>query len=301
MSGETGDTQQQQQYERDEVTNIFLERHAVYCEFRSGGLRRKRLHFHEGYELYVCLGGSGSYIVEDKLFPLHAGTLTVIEPNVVHHPFSREDSEFSRYILTIGEPYLASIAALCAGPASGATSFGSLAGGGHFFLSASQLERARSAAAAIADRLDSAEPTRGLSILNRVTELLLLIAELRNDPLSQQSASGSREGLIREVVAYMTASYREPISIEGLLERFPISRSRLLQLFKATTGYTVTQFLTEYRLNKAKWLLVDTDWPMTEIAAGSGFGDLSHFYHLFRKESGMTPKQYRKRELERRS
>ncbi|MDF2834989.1 MAG: hypothetical protein K0Q63_629 [Paenibacillus sp.] len=291
----------QQQYDRDDITNIHLERHPVYCEFRSGDLRRKRLHFHEGYEVYICLGGSGSYIVEDKLFPLHAGTLTVIGPNVVHHPFSKEDSEFSRYILTIGEPYLASIAALCAGSEETAPPLASLAGGGHYFLSASQLERARSAAAAIAGRLDLAESQRGLSILHRVTELLLLIGELRDDPLSQQSASGSHEGLIREVVAYMTASYREHISIDGLLERFPLSRSQLLHLFKATTGYTVTQFLTEYRLNKAKWLLVDTDLPMTEIAARSGFGDLSHFYHLFRRESGMTPRQYRQRALERRS
>lgn len=47
-------------YERDEVTNRFLKRHPVHCEFRTGELLRKSLHFHEGVEIYLCLGGGGA-------------------------------------------------------------------------------------------------------------------------------------------------------------------------------------------------------------------------------------------------
>jgi AraC-like DNA-binding protein/mannose-6-phosphate isomerase-like protein (cupin superfamily) len=286
-----------QLYEKDEVTNSFLKRHPVHCEFRTGKLPRKRLHFHEGCEIYLCLGGSGSYIVEEKLYPLHAGTLTIIGPNVVHHPYSGEDS-FSRYILTIDEAYLATMGQLCGWKIS---PFGQFLGGSstssHYFLTAAQSERARSAAAGLAELLSSPDPLRELAMLHRLTEVMLLIGELQHSPAEQQLASGANERLIQEVVACMAASYRDQITIDGLLERFPVSRSKLLQLFKATTGFTVTQLLTEYRLNQAKRLLAGTDWPMTEIAAQSGFGDLSHFYHVFRRESGITPRQYRQKAL----
>ncbi|RIE05329.1 hypothetical protein D3H35_01020 [Cohnella faecalis] len=44
----------------------------------NGPLGQKTLHAHEGFELYLCVSGSGFYMVGDRLFPLHAGTLTVI-------------------------------------------------------------------------------------------------------------------------------------------------------------------------------------------------------------------------------
>lgn len=284
------------QYDRDDITNDFLLQYPIHCEFRTGEMRRKKLHFHEGYEIYICLGGAGSYIVEDKLYPLHAGTLTIIAPRVVHHPHSKEGAEFSRYILSVSKSYLDRIESLC--PAMDRPLDHLLtnhSAGVHYFLSAAQLERARSACAELADLLESPDPLREIAVLNRITGMLHLIGELRDDPQAQQIASSKHEHLINEIVAYMTSSYRERITIDGLLERFPVSRSQLLHLFKATTGFTVNQFLTEYRLNKAEWLLADTDLPMTEIATESGFGDLSHFYHLFRRANGMTPRQYRRK------
>lgn len=77
---------------------------------------------------------------------------------------------------------------------------------------------------------------------------------------------------------------------------FSVSRSRLFNLFKETTGSTIKQFLSDYRLNKAKRLLAESDLPVTEVAAATGFGDISHFLACS-KGTALTPKQYRKETL----
>ncbi|WP_282942610.1 helix-turn-helix domain-containing protein [Paenibacillus sp. RC67] len=46
--------------------------------------------------------------------------------------------------------------------------------------------------------------------------------------------------------------------------------------------------------SSAKRLLMDTPLSVTEIAAFSGFGDLSHFFHTFKTEAGITPNAFRK-------
>lgn len=287
-------------YDLDEFTNGFLKRNPVHCELRTFALPHRMLHRHDGYEIYLCLGGRGSYIVEDDLYPLHAGTLTVIGPHVVHHPFSPPDETFSRYVLSISESYLEQVDSLCPAAPGGVGDM--LTGGSaasHYFLSDSQVEHARKLTAALAELPHSAESMRELDLLRRVAEFILFVGDLRADPRTRQSPGTGNERLIREVVSYLTASYRERITIDGLVERFPISRSRLLQLFKSTTGYTIVQFMTEYRLNKAKRLLIDCDLSMTEIASQSGFGDLSHFYYMFRRSVGISPKQYRRQTLKR--
>jgi AraC-like DNA-binding protein len=57
------------------------------------------------------------------------------------------------------------------------------------------------------------------------------------------------------------------------------------------------QLITEYRLNQAVKLLQNTSVNITDVAYQAGFGDLSHFYRVFKKEFSKAPSQYRDEEL----
>jgi len=52
--------------------------------------------------------------------------------------------------------------------------------------------------------------------------------------------------------------------------------------------------IIEYRLNYATQQLVQSDKPISEIAFESGFGDVSHFYKMFKVKMGLSPLNYRK-------
>ncbi|MNH92232.1 HTH-type transcriptional activator Btr [compost metagenome] len=281
-------------YALDTFTNQFLAQYPVHCELRTLPLGQRLLHAHNGFEFYLCLQGSGSYIVGDRLYPLHAGTLTVIRPHVIHRPFSGKDQVFHRYVMSIDESYLERIQAACF--TSDLRINGFLAetdGSSHYFLSASQLHRLELMLSELTYVLHTKTATYELAVLKCMSEFLLLLFSLYDEPDAQGAAKSEDEQIIGDVLSYLIAHYQEDVQINDIVRLFPISRSRLFDRFKEITGHTIKQFLTEYRLNKAKRLLAESALPITEVAHHAGFGDMSHFFNVFKKITGLTPKQYR--------
>ncbi|MNP36419.1 HTH-type transcriptional regulator YesS [compost metagenome] len=66
------------------------------------------------------------------------------------------------------------------------------------------------------------------------------------------------------------------------------------KLFKKNTGMTFIAFLNEYRLNKAKWILINEDLPMSAVAEAAGFGSVKTFHHFFKEATGISPLKYHK-------
>ncbi|OCT14662.1 hypothetical protein A8709_25095 [Paenibacillus pectinilyticus] len=279
-------------YTIDDYTNHFLAAYPVHCEFRTVPLQQRLLHSHNGYEIYLVLEGSGSYLVGDRVYPLHAGSLTIIHPNVIHRPFHGQSKEFHRYVLSIDESYLDRLHAIC--QLSDLSIPRHLAerhpDANHYFLSAQQLGRVQGILAELTHALITCERSYELAVLKHIADLFLIVLGLDDEAASLKTGD---QHLVGDVLSYLIAHHHEPVQIEDLVARFPVSRSQLFTLFKETTGTTIKQFLIEYRLNKAKRLLMETDLAVTDVSASVGFGDMSHFFHVFKKEIGLTPKQYR--------
>lgn len=89
-------------------------------------------------------------------------------------------------------------------------------------------------------------------------------------------------------------NYQHPeFSVELLASDLDMSERSVQRKIKAITGLTPVQLIGEYRLKKAAARLHDPDGRVTDIAFQVGFGDLSHFYRLFKKQFGMSPARYR--------
>lgn len=280
----------------DEYTNRFLAAYPVHCGLRTVSPDQRHLHSHKGYELYLCLQGKGSYLVGDRLYPLHGGTLTVIRPQVIHRPVPDNREELHRYVLSLDESYLAMVSEACPELRGGVGALLTPADtdSGHWFLAQAQLIRLRSLMGELEGLLKQRPAWFELLVLKVMAELLYEVSALCSAPAAEPLVRTENERLIGEVLSYLVAHHQEDVQIEDLLRQFPVSRSRLLSLFKLTTGNTIKQFLTEYRVHQAKMLLADTVLPVTEVAARTGFGDLSHFFGVFKQQTGQTPKQYRR-------
>jgi AraC-like DNA-binding protein/mannose-6-phosphate isomerase-like protein (cupin superfamily) len=286
-------------YAVDNVTNHFLTAYPIHCEFRTVPLEHHLLHAHNGYEIYLVLHGSGSYLVGDRIYPLHAGSLTIIHPNVIHRPFHGHSQEFHRYVLSIDDSYLDQLHAIC--QLSDLSIPRQLAerhpDSSHYFLSTQQLDRVQTILAELTHCLSMRERSYELAVLKHIADFFLFAFALKNE--STTALNTGDQYLVGDVLSYLIAHYQEHLHIEDLVAHFPVSRSQLFTLFKETTGTTIKQFLIEYRLNKAKQLLIETELAVTDICAAVGFGDMSHFFHVFKKETNLTPKQFRMRALTR--
>ena len=99
--------------------------------------------------------------------------------------------------------------------------------------------------------------------------------------------------LVERVNAYISAHYAEPLSRDDIAAAFHLTPQYLAKLYSKKTGKFLMDALREYRLEQAKKLLTRGDTSVSEAAMKTGFDNFSYFSTLFKKETGMTPQQYR--------
>ncbi|MFS0823284.1 helix-turn-helix transcriptional regulator [Bacillus sp. 1P02SD] len=100
--------------------------------------------------------------------------------------------------------------------------------------------------------------------------------------------------IIQKVIEYVTSYYDQQLNIENLAEQNDVNVSHLSRKFKQETGYTITGFQQMLRINQAKFLLETENLTIEEISWMVGYDDPSYFTRVFKKETGMTPTQFRK-------
>lgn len=85
----------------------------------------------------------------------------------------------------------------------------------------------------------------------------------------------------------------EPYTLEDFEDRLGISKFRLCREYERAYGISPMKDLNRARIERAKNLLLTTSMQIQEISLDVGFDNVSHFIRLFKKETGMTPKQFR--------
>ncbi len=106
-------------------------------------------------------------------------------------------------------------------------------------------------------------------------------------------ASSGISSSIRACCDYIDLHLADKISLEQLAEQTGYSQNHLSQKFKKETGSSITQYIKEQRVKRAKLLLRSTKETVWEIGESLGFCNHSYFAETFRSMTGMTPAQYR--------
>lgn len=99
---------------------------------------------------------------------------------------------------------------------------------------------------------------------------------------------------VNEAINYIEENLERKISVEHLCNKFHVSKNYLYEAFKANLSNTVTGYINEARIRRAKELLEQTNLSVYQIAEKVGVENYTYFCKLFKKLSGTTPTQYRK-------
>nr|WP_255654277.1 helix-turn-helix domain-containing protein [Cohnella sp. REN36] len=115
-------------------------------------------------------------------------------------------------------------------------------------------------------------------------ELLQVNEELRGTPRNQVLLAAER---------YIRDHFTEPLTVQAIAEQAYVTPEWLSTLFKKHHGSTVLDYITRLRMEKAKELLQDVGLKVYQIGGLVGYRDAVYFSRLFRRTTGLTPKEYR--------
>lgn len=102
---------------------------------------------------------------------------------------------------------------------------------------------------------------------------------------------------IAHAIAFMQESYAQDIALEDVAAQVGVSAGYLSRLFRQVTGETFKAYLTHVRLQEAKRLLTQSSAKVYEIADSVGYNDQHYFSEVFRKNTGLSPLEYRNRAI----
>jgi AraC-like DNA-binding protein/quercetin dioxygenase-like cupin family protein len=262
-----------------------------FLEFR-GANQSCSWHFHPEYQLGVVLRGSGKRVIGDSVRPIRAGEVTLLGanlPHVWHYHRGRRGDATHALVVHFSDNFL-----------------------GSEFLKKPELRDINLLLARAKLGLEAQGATRGKAALllramgehegfDRVLDLLSLLNLLAGSTELTTLCSSGFEPLaaepeierLRRVCEHIEAHFGEALDRDTLARIAHLSPSSFSRFFKAHTGKTFWEFVTEVRVGHACRLLQEEEDHVTEIALRCGFVDGTSFDRSFRRVKSMSPRQFR--------
>ena len=100
---------------------------------------------------------------------------------------------------------------------------------------------------------------------------------------------------IKKAQTYLEQNFSQSVPVDDLAAQFGISPRHFVRRFKSATGDSPLQYLQRIRIETAKQKLEKTRQPVAEITRQIGYKDPNSFRKLFKKNTGLSPREYRNR------
>ncbi len=113
----------------------------------------------------------------------------------------------------------------------------------------------------------------------------------------QQEAPAATQTLYNQMLRYITENYHNRLTMQEMGKHFNYSVSTLSHLFLKHSGKSLPNYISDLRLSEAKWYLLNSQTSITEVAMFLGYNSSSYFSAAFKKKYGMTPKEFRARQV----
>lgn len=141
---------------------------------------------------------------------------------------------------------------------------------------------------------DEAEGYRWLFSAGNPARMRLWLQVVRDGLAARFEASVSRgrNPLVSGVREYVTARWAEKLSLPDVAAHFQISPNHLSSIFKKYNGTGFAEFVSEVKIEKAKELIIRGRYKMYEVAQLLGYEDAYYFSKVFKKVTGMSPREY---------
>lgn len=138
--------------------------------------------------------------------------------------------------------------------------------------------------------LDNEDSTLAVKLC--LSEILLNIKRYYREKNSRGlQISSSSQKKVMNILPFLERNYYERLTPQSVAQVIPIGVRQFSRIFKSVTGKTFVEYINSIRIKEAKKLLLDRK-EIASVCFEVGFEEISYFYRVFKKEVGLTPKQF---------
>lgn len=248
-------------------------------------------HIHNFYEFCFFLEGNVTMQIDEKTYSLTHGDLILIPPGHPHHSIIHNcDLPYRRFVFWISQDFLEQL-------------IGTSADYGYII----QYARTKKLYIFHHDRISfnliqsklillleemqgnrfCREAQTSLYVNDLILHLNRIVYEQLHPPRQTENAS-----LYQSVCNYIETHIDENLSLDRLSQEFFASKYHIAHIFKDSLGISIHQYITKKRLSLCQQA-IQSDMSITEAYQTFGFGDYSSFFRAFKKEYGISPREFK--------
>lgn len=113
------------------------------------------------------------------------------------------------------------------------------------------------------------------------------------EPEMGEYPTDTMRGIVRQAVAYIDENFFEELTLDFFAKKYNVESSYFSRIFRQEIGENFVLYLTKKRLEKAKEYIRTDEVSLTEIAFMAGYADYTYFNRVFKKNEGISPREYR--------
>ncbi len=253
------------------------------------------MHIHNDYEIYMSMCNNNKFCVGHKIYDVNRNDVFLFNNTDVHKINVSDPANYSRYVVMFSP----SIFSEAESELSDLLRCFDEPNRSHkLSLSDGQAEDFLFILRKMTECEGEGVSHSFLKLRLYLSQLLLLIQDIRRAAPSIASLSGPEDTRINEIMGFLRERCTDTITLEELSRKFFLNKYYLCRMFKNKLGFGIGEYIESCRLGKAIPMLRE-GMPVSAVARNTGFCSDSYFISTFKKHLGMSPKKYLREGAER--